>query len=43
MIDIVQGVINGFSSGLGVGIANYFVLKRIEHIETKLMERKVEK
>jgi len=30
MVDIVQGIIQGFSAGLGAGAANYFIIKRLE-------------
>lgn len=39
-IDLWQGIVNGFSSGLGVGIANYLILKRLEMIEARLRGKK---
>ncbi len=32
----MQGVVTGFSTGLGAGIANYFFVKRFDRLETEL-------
>jgi len=39
MVDIIQGVIQGFSAGLGAGAANYFIIKRLEKIEKRIQEK----
>ncbi|MDP3765297.1 MAG: hypothetical protein Q8R04_02190 [Nanoarchaeota archaeon] len=35
-IDIWQGIVQGFSTGLGVGFANWLLIKRLEALEKKL-------
>ena len=37
-VDLWQGVVNGFASGLGVGMANWLLIKRLERFETKIKE-----
>ena len=36
MIDIWQGIFTGFCSGLGTGLANWIIIKRLDHIENKI-------
>ena len=33
MVDITQGILNGFATGIGAGIANYLIIRRLETIE----------
>ena len=39
MVDILQGVLTGFATGLGAGAANYFIIKRLEKIEKRIQEK----
>ena len=38
-IDLVQGIMNGFAAGLGAGIANWLLIKRLEIIEKKIQNK----
>ena len=38
-IEIWQGVVQGFSTGLGVGIANWLLIRRLEHLENKIQKK----
>lgn len=33
MVDLWQGIFNGFAAGIGVGVANWVFVRRLEHIE----------
>jgi len=37
--EIVQVVIQGFSTGLGVGIANWLLIKRLEYVESGIIKK----
>ena len=39
MVDIMQGILNGFATGIGVGIANYLIIKRFEIIEKRIQAK----
>jgi len=39
MVDVIQGIITGFATGLGAGAANYFIIKRLEKIENRIQEK----
>ena len=39
MVDITQGIINGFATGIGAGIANYLIIRRLETIEKRIQEK----
>ena len=39
MVDVIQGILNGFATGLGAGAANYFIIKRLEKIEKKIQKK----
>lgn len=34
-----QGVLNGFFTGLGVGLANWIFIKRLEYLEKKILKK----
>lgn len=34
--DILQGILTGFSTGIGVGIANWLLIKRLERLEDRV-------
>jgi len=38
MIDLMQGILTGFCSGIGMGLANWLLIKRLEKVEVKLIE-----
>ncbi len=38
--EIIQGIIMGFSTGIGVGVANWIFIKRLEHIEEKIIKER---
>lgn len=33
MVDITQSILNGFATGIGAGMANYLIIRRLETIE----------
>ena len=35
-IEIWNGIIQGFSTGIGVGFANWLFIKRLEHLEKNI-------
>ena len=39
MAVLYQGIIQGFATGIGVCLANWFLIKRLEGIEFKLREK----
>ena len=39
MVELLQGILTGFASGLGAGAANYFIIKRFEKIEERIQEK----
>ena len=39
MVDLLQGILTGFATGLGAGAANYFIIKRLEKIEKRIQEK----
>lgn len=39
MVELLQGILTGFSTGIGVGFANWLLIKRLEAIEHKLHEK----
>ena len=39
-IDLWQGILNGFASGIGVGLSNWLLIKRLEKMELKLLKRR---
>ena len=39
MVDVMQGILTGFATGLGAGAANYFIIKRLENIEKKIQKK----
>jgi len=41
-LDIWGGVIQGFSTGIGVGLSNWIFIKRLEKLEERLFKRKQE-
>jgi hypothetical protein len=46
MVDIYTVVLTGFASGIGTGLSNWLIVKRLEHIENKVkgkMNREGEK
>ena len=40
MSELVAGVVQGFSTGLGAGLANYLFMKRLENVEKRLWKRR---
>lgn len=38
-MEIWQGIVNGFSTGIGVGLANWIAIKRLEHLEKRIEKR----
>ena len=38
-IDLWQGIVQGFATGLGVGFANWLFIKRLESLEKKLQNK----
>ena len=38
-MEIWQGIINGFSTGIGVGLANWLAIKRLEHLEKRFEDK----
>ena len=39
MVDIIGNIFAGFSTGLGVGFANWLFIKRLESLEKKFHEK----
>ena len=39
MVDITQGILNGFATGIGAGIANYLIIRRLETIENRIQAK----
>jgi len=35
-LELWQGIINGFATGIGVGLANWIAIKRLENLEKKM-------
>ena len=42
-IEIIQGIIQGFSTGLGVGIAHWIFIQRLEYWEKKIIKKNINK
>ena len=40
-LDLYNTVANGFATGLGVGLSNWLLIKRLESLEVKLKEKKI--
>ena len=38
-LDLWQGIMNGFATGIGAGVANYFIIRRFEKVEKKIQEK----
>ena len=36
MVDIYTIVLTGFASGIGTGLSNWLIVKRLDHLETKM-------
>ena len=36
----MNSVIQGFATGIGAGISNWLLIKRLEHLEKKILEKK---
>ena len=34
-VDLTQGIMNGFATGVGVGLANWIIIKRLENLEKR--------
>lgn len=39
MVDLLQGILSGFAGGIGAGLANYFIIKRLEQAEKRIQEK----
>lgn len=35
----MQGILNGFATGIGAGIANYLIIRRLETIEKRIQAK----
>jgi len=38
--EIWGGVVSGFATGLGVGVANWLFIKRLEKLEEKILSKR---
>lgn len=39
MVDMIQAILTGFFTGIGVGLANWLLIRRLENIEKRIQER----
>jgi hypothetical protein len=39
MTDLIPGIVSGFATGIGVGLANWVFIKRLEEFEKKVRKR----
>lgn len=39
----IAGIITGFCSGIGTGLANWLLIKRLEHIENIILKKEEKK
>jgi len=38
-IDVWNGIVQGFSTGIGVGLSNWILIKRLENLEKRLQDK----
>lgn len=39
MVDMVQAILTGFFTGIGVGLANWLLIKRLEKLEKQVQKK----
>lgn len=39
MVDMIQAILTGFFTGIGVGLANWLLIRRLENIEKRIQEK----